>query len=345
MLASAKGLGHYTPAVALAHEIHGAGYYCRLEVFERMLDVEGQSRLARQQRSLWEKPRMLPALNAVAARMPSAVSNTIVDSIVAEWHKANVSDFVVFSGAWLFAVRRYGEQRGVKPNVRCLHVDSVPSPSWDADFGHEFEHDWMHQPGQLFTIRRPSAASKEPRRLRRILLHGGGWHLSELSKAIDEVKNAGFSVLANANRPIHASSQERIEFRIDPAWNPLDRTLLSPNLPKLQIRRRMGRQTFAPTARSMHSLMRTSLATVSKPGGATLIESLETACPLVFLPTEADHERQNERVWVELGFGVRWDAWRDAGFDARILSDLRQRLIVAQASARQYIDELLDARR
>jgi UDP-N-acetylglucosamine:LPS N-acetylglucosamine transferase len=76
-----------------------------------------------------------------------------------------------------------------------------------------------------------------------------------------------------------------------------------------------------------HDVIRRAKAIVSKPGGCTLIDSLDAGTPVVLLEPYGYAERSNARIWEHLGFGIAYDAWRETGFDEGVLERLHANIV------------------
>jgi hypothetical protein len=61
---------------------------------------------------------------------------------------------------------------------------------------------------------------------------------------------------------------------------------------------------------------------LSKPGGCTLIDSLNSATPVILLEPYGYAEESNARIWEYLGFGISYSAWQATGYDGRVLEKL-----------------------
>jgi hypothetical protein len=96
----------------------------------------------------------------------------------------------------------------------------------------------------------------------------------------------------------------------------------------------------APTHHELLDYITSASAIVSKPGGATLVESLTTATPIVFLSAYGEHERINARMWETFGFGVSVERWIAEGMSITSLESLRRNLDLIRQSVPSYPDDL-----
>jgi hypothetical protein len=132
---------------------------------------------------------------------------------------------------------------------------------------------------------------------------------------------------------------------LDPAWRTWDGVATGePEFPPMREVRggEVVRALAGGDHHAMHDVIRGAKAIVSKPGGCTLIDSLAAATPIVLLEPYGDAEHRNGQLWERLGYGIRWDAWRDTGFDDAVLARLHAN-IVARVPGPIYPDAWADA--
>ncbi len=112
-------------------------------------------------------------------------------------------------------------------------------------------------------------------------------------------------------------------FMIDPSWHPW----LDDGYPPF------GEAGKGFVQRTGHhgsfDLCRQALATVSKPGGGTLLDSLWSATPTVLLEPFGAHEQRNADLWIELGYGISFEQWQQKGFALEVLEELHHALLKA----------------
>jgi UDP-N-acetylglucosamine:LPS N-acetylglucosamine transferase len=74
-------------------------------------------------------------------------------------------------------------------------------------------------------------------------------------------------------------------------------------------------------------LMRNCAAIISKPGGATLNDSLSYGIPFVMLEPFGDHELQNSNYWEACGFGIQFAEWKAMDYSGQHLEEIYRRLL------------------
>jgi hypothetical protein len=133
-------------------------------------------------------------------------------------------------------------------------------------------------------------------------------------------------------------------YMVDPTWRAWDRSDGVHGYPPFG---EVGGTTRA-SGHALYELIRRSHAIISKPGGGTLIDSLSSATPVVLLEPYGYAEAKNGALWEELGYGISFAKWRDAGFSTQQLEQLHDNLVrrsVRGDSYPQYYADQLHARR
>ena len=67
----------------------------------------------------------------------------------------------------------------------------------------------------------------------------------------------------------------------------------------------------------------------------TLVDSLASATPLVYLEPFGRHEEKNAELWMHLGFGISYSDWKAVDYSMETLEGLHRNLLKARGS---YID-------
>jgi len=238
---------------------------------------------------------------------------------------------VVFSGFWLPILAGYDCA------IDVCHVDSVSSPSFTKTVTDlDVRHVWLADadagtiPCSIPVSHDPPVAwaDREPR----VFLHGGGWGMGTYRDRISELLSHGFQldVIAYEGRDVTAEGVRY--FMVDPDWHPwLDNGYPPFGEVGSSFERSVGHHGSFDVTRRV-------LATVSKPGGGTLLDSLWSATPAVLLEPFGAHEQRNADLWCALGFGIPFDTWRAAGFDPELLRPLHEALL--KADVPDYAEEL-----
>ena len=348
ILCASAGLGTYSPAVQLFRYLtaHGAGP--TFEVLESHLTVQRQARSLKA-RDKWQQNFQLAL---VAQRFLSVddigkdLDEERVSLLFDRWRLAEVSRFVLFSGFWLPILERYLAETKTEVVIECLQMDSVLGHSWARylpQFTHQVSIQWLFSASES-AVRRTVVPADSQRRqsARSVIIHGGGWQIGDYLSSLDDLDSAGYTLkvgIAGISQSLPISCTR---FCIDPVWNPWDCAYpeLAPHLVKSN-----NDETWQPSGSGWFvESVQGSDAIISKPGGATLLDSLTFAVPLVLCEPYGDVEQHNSELWVRMGFGIRLSDWKYRGYEQDSLEVLHRNLLQHQQLLSQSVAEELNAK-
>ncbi|WP_306747978.1 hypothetical protein [Saccharothrix yanglingensis] len=325
LLTSGVALGVHVPGLLLADRLRERGGQARVTVLERLLPPEKLATTAAMRAAFHRDFRVALVGQRIATDPVDAVPGDRLDALFVEWAERHVRRFVVFSGYWLPVVAEYRDRYG-HVEVDVCHVDSTASPSFTGHRDTSARQVWL---ADADAGRLPATipVSREPqvpwaRRGRSLVLHGGGWGMGTYRERVGELRAAGYAldVVAHEEADAEVDDPDVRYHLIDPRWHPW----LDDGYPPFG-RLRPGRPTAFARGTGHHGsfdLVRTAMAAVGKPGGGTLLDSLWSATPLVFLEPFGAHEQRNGELWQRLGFGITLEAWRDRGCSPDVLEEL-----------------------
>jgi hypothetical protein len=337
ILTSGVALGVHVPGLLLADRIREQGGTANVSVLERLMSAETLATTARSKQAFHRDFRVALAGQKLARNASVATEDAAVESLMQSWHERGVTRFVVFSGFWLALVEQYVARFGPGP-VDVCHVDSVQSPSFDkaGSTSLDVRHVWLADadagliPCSIPVSRELPVRWQE--RDRRLLVHGGGWGMGTYRERAGDLLAAGFDldVVAYEDRDLSAAGVRY--FMIDPSWHPwLDNGYPPFGEAGKPFEQRKGHH-------GSFDLCRQALATVSKPGGGTLLDSLWSATPAVLLEPFGPHEQRNADLWIQLGYGISFEDWQRKNFAVDVLEELHEALLTADVA--DYSQEL-----
>jgi hypothetical protein len=242
------------------------------------------------------------------------------------WRTADRLHFVVLSGYWLPTLNHLlPSMRNY--SVELLHIDSYPSISWkEARLEVPFKDIWWASWDCRKVLYRMAIEDDSivgfDCRDNKMVVHGGGWGLGSYHTCIPTITNAEFSVdLVTYSVEDHYFSGRNITpLKISADWQPWTK---GPNgeflYPPIAGDNHM---TKSGHSHELYRRIRTARAIVSKPGGATLLESFSSATPVLFTEPYGEHEKRNAELWIYLGFGAWFDDWKSSRCSIHFLEAL-----------------------
>nr|AKC92680.1 hypothetical protein [Amycolatopsis sp. SANK 60206] len=338
ILTSGVALGVHVPGLLLAARLRARAVPVGVSVLERLLPDDKLAVTGRMKQAFHRDFRLARTGRRVASQPADAISEAAFDKLFTSWRNRKVEHFVMFSGFWLPVVIRYRETVDATVRIDLCRVDSADSPSFpghtpdyvrrialaDAETGTlPYSIPVTGQPPMVWADREP-----------RVLAHGGGWGMGTYRDAVGDLTSAGFAVDVVAYEAADVTDDGVRYFMIDPDWHPwLDDGFppfgrVCPGEPVSYRRGTDHHGSF--------DLLSTGMASVSKPGGGTLLDSYWSATPAVLLTPFGPHEQWNADLWESLGFGISLDRWRATGFAAGVLESLHNNLLAARGRATDY---------
>jgi hypothetical protein len=354
VLGSGFGLGFYIPALLLDYEFRQVGQPAEVVIFESFLVRNKQDQITSSRRDYHQNF----AVALVAQRIPKDIRDSIdweaVDALLDRWAREEREDFVVFSGHWIYILDLYRERRGAgRVRADILYVDAALSPSWKGtkkflpDYPDRYSEKWMFDAENGVIHFRIPVNPRQPvlpyeGRPSRLVLHGGGWGMGTYLSKPAELEQQAYALDIVISEESEAGEPEagRRYWMNDPGWEAWEKDPETgrPSFPRFGevIRGEVPQFSHKPSHHLLYERIGAAKAIVSKPGGSTLIDSLASGTPVVFLEPFGPHEQQNAELWMRLGFGISWDDWKRAGFSEAALQPLHEALMKQRTTIPSY---------
>ena len=347
ILCASVGLGTYTPAVQLYHYLSARGYRLSIEVLECLFAPEKLLQIKSARERFQNDFRFaLAAKRALSIHSPADCVDVVKSATLMKvWRQAGEKYFVVFSGFWLPLLKEYQESVGSEITVDCVQMEVVLSPSWrthlkDYPFPTRLVWFYSSSAGRVVQTLLPADHAAVSPRKRGLVLHGGGWQIGDYDSAMMALADAGYVLLVGRSKDQPCIPYPNVQyFRVSSRW---ETWMAQPgDYPPLEL---SGDGPFLPPENSStHWLLQqimTSSGIVSKPGGATLLDSLAAGTPLVFTSPYGDTEAQNARLWCSLGLGMSLADWERSGYNEKMLAQAQEQLLATRAALPSYAEAL-----
>jgi hypothetical protein len=233
--------------------------------------------------------------------------------------------------------------------IDIYHMDAVNSESWKtADNKSEYiRHTWFFSWDDN-QIRMYIDISNQPvipygERKKRFIIHGGGWGIGTYKQKIDELGKTGvpLDIINYEQNDFTSRSTENAYYLIDPLWNAWEADST-------------GEFRFPPFGQlvngseisyienkeyqEVYNLIRRNLAIISKPGGATILDSLSSATPILFLEPFGDYERRNAELMIDMGLGLWYDDWKKNSCNMETLENCHNNLVNKRKNIMEYTE-------
>ncbi|QOL15829.1 glycosyltransferase family protein [Dickeya dianthicola] len=346
ILTSGVALGVHVPGLLLSRRLQDYGVAVRVDVFEQLMLEEKQQKITQSKQAFHRNFRVALAGQRLARDLMPELDTEAMHRLFSTWEEQGVKHFVVLSGFWQPLIHLYQQNHPDTRVDRC-HIDSVTSPSFLRTESITSARDiWLASYAENTLPWSIPVSHDEPipweQRDSRILAHGGGWGLGTYAASAPELIGHNIKIDIVAYHHDDITDARCRYFMIDPDWCPwLD--LGFPPFGEVTT----GNSSVEFRRRHEHhdsfTLARHALAMLSKPGGGTLLDSVWSATPLIFLEPFGPHEECNASLWEKLGFGITLEHWRQQQFSLNVLASLHHNLLMQRRRVPDYARHLADS--
>ena len=347
VLGSGVALGVYVPALLAARRLARHGVDTETLVIESLYTAAGREMLERYRQAYHRDFSTALMGHRMTRDVRPSLDEAVVTGLLDRWHAERRRHFAVWSGFWLPVLDRYRCERSPGPlSVDLCRIDAEVSATFRiyqdlcAALGDEAREVWLWSWERRGLVHELPVSDQAPvpweEREDRLVVHGGGWGIGSYLGRVPELAEAGLALDVVIHDPVEAGEREdgRRYFMVDPAWRAWREERCG--FPPFGELREPAAFQRRDERHEIYDLLRNSRAIVSKPGGGTLIDSLASATPVVLLEPYGYAEEANAKVWEHLGFGVRYDRWRESGFSRDLLARLHRNLLDRPAGTIDY---------
>ncbi len=334
ILSSVIGYGVYFPALILCKQLKKLGFNTNIYIIERFFNDEATSQFIKTKEAFKTNVRLVQ----IASKLPVSYTNKFDEEKLSKlfntWENNRSTHFLCFSGLWLEALNDY---KSIVPEIiiDCCRVDSEISATWEAlrkyknlirsDFS--FFNATQHKINYILNI--PSIKPKPfHARNPEVTIHGGGWDLGNFKDTLKVIEQSNYHVNLILNDleqlTLQSTTNKSDTYANKPKWNPLFEEGFPP-FGKLR-----GSQLELTNSIEYPGVLKViiqSSAIMSKPGGMTLMDSLITETPLIFLKSIGKNENGNRRLWENLQIGLTIEDWNTSNFSITVLEEMYHKII------------------
>lgn len=247
-----------------------------------------------------------------------------VNSLLKIWKYKNIDKFIVFSGNWELILKKYRNYICRDIITVCIHMDCGIAPSWknfnmdcDATFWSVGNNEHIIDSYIALEDNCPIPFNQRENRL---VMHGGGWGIGLDDGNIKTICERGFSLDVISIRKSDINNG-KIRCFYTNNWQPLG--IEKMGFPPLYYN---SCNVNLKNIHYINELVKNSIGIISKPGGGTLMDSFNTATPIIFTTAIAKHEEANAEYWSRNGFGLTFSEWQRNNFSIEMLEACHQNL-------------------
>lgn len=348
LLASGNSLGAYIPAMHLHTYLQGRGARTDVHVLENLYHEEVRRKIHSTKKAFHADFSVALMGHRLAKPVDSSLDEAEVQRLLDDWKREGVFRFAVFTGFWLPILERYKTIATTALDIRLIRLDAWDTPSFKV---HKplypgYNNVWFYEPSKLSPDSYIASDETDPlpyaQRAGRILIHGGGWGIGTYAGTISELRQLGYplDVIVYDPSEVEEDDGSTRYFGTEATWDPWSRNAQGQHTFPRMVRyvREDGILRGIPLGdySAYTDLMRNSAAIISKPGGATLNDSLSYGIPFVMLEPFGEHELHNSNYWESCGFGIRFAEWKARDFSEQQLEGMYRRLLEQRSQINHY---------
>lgn len=354
ILCSGASLGAYIPALIAHHQLSDRGIASEVVVLENILLEKKRNNVLETKFAFHRNFSFALMAQKLTKDITPSLDPNLVSHLLATWRQQKCRRFMIFSGFWLPIANQYlQETEGQDIAIDLCHMDASVSTSWKMyDTTHPaFRHVWFFNWENKCLGYNFSVSDDEPvpyrQRSNRFLIHGGGWGVGTYKSKIPELVQQGINldIIAYEPQDLENKPDHSRYFLIDPTWKPWEKDAQGyhqfPPFGEVKDQDNITFQSSQPYP-EVYSLIGQSRGIISKPGGGTLVDSLSSATPLVWLAPYGDYENNNGLLWEYLGFGISYEKWAHSSYSLDILEKLHTNLKRARSGLPRYITHYIE---
>jgi hypothetical protein len=341
IVSSIIGYGVYFPALIIYEQLKALNYNVNIYSIERFFDENAMSEFERTKAAFKKDVRLVQIASKLPVSYTKKLSDEKTKALFDEWSNNNSTHFLCFSGLWLETLQTYKKQH---PNctIDCCRVDSAVSSTWrklndlnelitnDLSFFNAAEDEIN------YVLNIPEIAPiPYSERTNNVTIHGGGWDLGNFATTTAQfTKNYHVNLIVN-DLEVASSIENSTLYANKPKWNPLYKNGFPP-FGRINSDRTITLKIYKKHPGILNILAKSN-AIVSKPGGMTLMDSLITETPLIFLKSVGKNENSNKKLWETLQLGLSIEAWQESEDQEVLLHEMYKRIVAIKKETPCFI--------
>lgn len=352
ILGSGVALGVYVPPLLLEQALKNK-YAVEFEIIESLFLDSKLDRIVFNKKIFHENNRIAVKAHQKKIEYADCYDMKKIMMLFRLWREKRIQQFIIFSGLWIPILKKYESYIGNRITMECVHMDAIISNSW-KNYAQEIlnkKNFWFFSEKNE-RINCYLGLEKEypviPFNMRKeyITIHGGGWGMGTYKSKYKELlhNNINLNCIIYYYEEVDSNIWEANDyFILDEKWIPWNREeggYSFPPMLKLNHSNKSFDVVSTGKKHGFYGILGNSLGIISKPGGGTLLDSLETETPVIFLEPVGPYEKNNADLWIKLGFGFKYEFWKSQGFSFKLLKQANKKIRECKANLKK-LEELL----
>lgn len=303
ILTAEMGLGTYTASVNLKNAIleRNNEIVCDIMMYETLMPEEKRNRLPQYRLAFHNDKRLAEAGHILMKKFNNNQDSNAIAVLFTKWDEACYDQFIIMSGNWIPIIETYGIHRS---KVICVRLDCSPTATWiKYDYSEDiFDTIWLLGKDNTepnFVLYKESCSLSVYDRLKQVFVHGGGWGMGNYLETLGSLtKKIKTKTLVHQPSDCTFQDENNEYLLLDSNWKAGTEDTF-PVLYEFD-----GENITNITKINGIDIMKNSVAVVSKPGGGTIIDSLATQTPMIYLDPISKHEKNNMDFYLTRNLGL-----------------------------------------
>ena len=348
ILCSGVTLGVYNPALIVRNKLREMGGNPAVFILETLFLHDKKNKIFEMKEMFHRDFRFALMGQRASKTVGDSYDPFLINELYQRWLKIGINHFIVFSGFWMTILEEYF--RTIQQSNYCVdvyHMDAVESKSWETtEYSVDnIQHIWFFS-AQDQSISKYLAISNHEivpfeTRYNRYIIHGGGWGIGTYREKIQKLQahQLNLDIINYEVRDVTEINPQNRYYMMDPNWKSweydVEGNLHFPPFGEIVAdnKTRYRQNNKYP---EVYDLIRRNRGIISKPGGATLLDSLSSATPIIFLEPFGEYERKNAELMIAKGLGIWFHDWEKLSYSTEVIEQCHRNLVKIRAELTEY---------
>ncbi|MBC8754078.1 hypothetical protein H2O64_05310 [Kordia sp. YSTF-M3] len=331
-MTSLFGFGVYFPARIVANSLNAAGFDSEVLLIEHFF-TDAKRKTYEASKTAYSKNYKLAKLATKLSIDSSDMFDTAkVETLFKRWKEEKISEFLCFSGLWLDLLSLYSKYNP-QLSVKLCRLDAGDAVTWrtNDEIVIQETYSFLDLPeGKInYKLSIPTLHYiPYSERTASVVIHGGGWGLGDFLETTQQLPENIIKKILVKDFSNDVLQKGKTTFYInDPDWNPINNSDVSyfPRLGEISSKDTIV-YAINDEYHAVLDLIVDSKAIISKPGGMTIVDSIITGTPLLYLDPMGENEEGNQLLIERLKIGTSFKAWQQENFSNKMLVEFHENI-------------------
>ncbi|QHI35466.1 Processive diacylglycerol beta-glucosyltransferase [Kordia antarctica] len=333
VLTSLFGFGVYFPARITANSLKTVGFDSEVLLIEHLFTDAKRKTFEASKIAFSKNYKLAKLATKLSVDSSDMFDPDKVEILFKRWEAAKVSEFLCFSGLWLDLLSLYSKSNP-QLSVKLCRLDAGDAVTWRMNDEVAIQETYSFldlNEGKInYKLSIPTLHYIPfGERKQSVVIHGGGWGLGNFLETTQQLPENLIKRILVKDFSKYVSQKKNTTFYMnDPNWDPINNGFGVSHFPRLgEI---ISTDTILYSNNNdYHSaldLIVDSKAIISKPGGMTIVDSIITGTPLIYLDPMGENEKGNQILIERLKIGASFTAWQHEKFSIEMLLEFHENI-------------------